>query len=56
MQQIQELLCCPLGEMWLKFVSVKWNCAKTLNPTSVSFVHIYISMLMSVLEKVQVYI
>lgn len=32
MQQMQEFLCSPFGEMWLKFVSVKWNCAKILNP------------------------
>lgn len=57
MQQMQELLCAPWGKMWLEFVSVKWNCAKTLNATFVSFVHVYVSMFMSVLRKVlQVYV
>lgn len=26
MHQMQEPLCSPFGEMWLKFVSVKQNC------------------------------
>lgn len=52
---MQELLCSPLGEMWLKFVSVKWNCAKTLNPTSVSFVHVYASMHIHIEKSTSVY-